>query len=628
MNSSNASFKNTSILSLGALGVVYGDIGTSPLYALREVFSGVSHAVPLNPANLFGVLSLIFWSLIMVVSIKYVVFVMRASNRGEGGIMALIALLQRSLGENHVYLKWLTFLAILGAAFFYGDSVITPAISVLSAVEGMELIAPELKDWVVPLTLVVVSVLFAFQKYGTASIGRLFGPVMLVWFTVLGVLGFSNIVQEPSVLQALSPHYALQFFLIAPGIAFFSLGAVVLAVTGAEALYADMGHFGSRPIRLAWSGVVLPALILSYFGQGALLLQQPEAIQNPFYLQAPAWALLPLVLLATVATVVASQAVISGAFSLTRQAIQLAFLPRMLVRHTSSQEQGQIYLPVVNWVLFVVVVALILGFGSSNALAAAYGIAVVGTMTITSVLVYFVSRYLWQWGLVRSWVMLSVFLMVDLLFLGANSIKIADGGWLPLLMAVGVFTVMVTWKQGREYLQERRTLNHQPLHAFVRNLTSKDDLVRVPGTAVFMTPSSNKVPYSLSLSMQHYACVHSRLVILYVRFSNEPYVLMGKRVTVERLAKGVYRVRVLFGFMDTPQLPETLRANIQKDWAQGDSNTTYVLGRETLLPTGDAPLAQWRKQLFVAMSRNNGSLASYFDLPPEQVLEMGVQVKF
>jgi KUP system potassium uptake protein len=538
--------------------------------------------------------------------------------------MALMALVQRH-ARNPAHGRALMLLGLFGAALFYGDGVITPAISVLSAVEGLEIATPVFKAWVVPITLGVLFGLFAVQKRGTARIGSLFGPITGVWFLVLAALGIVNILHEPRVLFALSPTYAVAFFLAHPGLAFLSLGAVVLAVTGAETLYADMGHFGRKPIRLAWVGLVLPALILNYFGQGALLLAHPEAIASPFYHLAPDWALYPLVALATAATVIASQAVISGAYSITHQAIQLGYAPRMRVQHTSHRERGQIYLPGVNWALFLAVVALVVSFGSSTNLAAAYGIAVTGTMIITTLLVYVVARRQWGWGPVRGGLILGAFLAVDLAFFGANLTKIADGGWFPLVFAAGVFLLMTTWKRGRELLKQRRDRDALPLAAFVESL-GQSDIPVIPGTAVYLTPHPDQVPHALLHSLKHFKSLHERVVILNVAFADLPFVPTHRRVQVEHLSGRFHRVQVRFGFMDKPDLTKTLRTCAGKGMPCESEETTFILGRETLIPKKHSDMVWWREQLFIALARNAGGPARYFGLPPNRVVELGAQV--
>ncbi|HEY3328307.1 MAG TPA: potassium transporter Kup [Novimethylophilus sp.] len=616
--------ERTAGLALAALGVVYGDIGTSPLYTIKEVFAGAHHPVPITPDNVLGILSLIFWSLIVVVSVKYVAFIMRADNKGEGGIMALMALVLRG-AEGKRYAPWLMLLGLFGAALFYGDGVITPAISVLSAVEGLEIATPALKPYVIPVTLLVLVALFFWQRKGTASVGALFGPVMILWFATLALLGVVNILHAPQVLQALNPLHAAGFMAGNPSLGFFALGAVVLAVTGTEALYADMGHFGRRPVQLAWFGLVLPALVLNYFGQGALLLTDPTGIQNPFYLLAPAWALYPLVALATVATVIASQAVISGAYSLTQQAMQLGYSPRLEVQHTSSEAQGQVYLPGINWVLLISVMALVLGFGSSTSMAAAYGIAVTGTMVITTILAFIVVRNLWGWNWLPGALVLGAFMVVDLAYFSANIVKIHDGGWFPLVFGLGVFLLMTTWKRGRQLLGARLVAEAMPLEPFVQNMAGSA-VPRVPGTAVFMTQNLDVVPHALLHSLKHYKALHERIVLLTVVSVDEPTVDDSRRVEVEPIDGQFSRLRVFYGFMDKPDLPQALEYCAAQGLAFDMLDTSFFLGRETLIPKAASEMSLWREKLFVAMFRNAGSAAAYFKLPPNRVVELGAQV--
>jgi len=613
-----------SVLALAALGVVYGDIGTSPLYTIKEIFAGAHHPVPITPDNILGILSLIFWSLIIVVTLKYVIFVMRADNRGEGGIMALMALVLHGAADRP-YAKLLMLLGLFGAALFYGDSVITPAISVLSAVEGLEIVTPAFKPYILPIALTVLVALFVMQKYGTSKIGKLFGPIMVLWFSCLGVLGVINIANSPQVLAALNPIYALQYFITDPVLGFFSLGASVLALTGAEALYADMGHFGRKPVQMAWFGLVLPGLVLNYYGQGALLLSHPEAIANPFYLLAPSWALLPMVILATAATVIASQAVISGTFSISQQAIQLGYAPRMEVQHTSGKEIGQIYLPGMNYALLIAVAVLVVGFGSSSKLAAAYGIAVTGTMVITTLLAFVVVRKSWGWGWTPSIAIAGAFLAVDFMYFSANLVKVHEGGWFPLLLGLGVFTLMLTWKQGRQLLYKRISTEAMPLMQFVENTDSLSSNP-IAGTAIFMTPNAEMTPHALLHSLKHYKSLHERVVILTVETLDFPYVEENQRVAVDRLNNHFYRVKVKFGFMDQPDLPKALEGCASHGLPLELMETSFFLGRETLIPKVGSEMALWRKKLFVTMFRNAGSAASYFKIPPNRVVELGAQV--
>ncbi|HEY8084313.1 MAG TPA: KUP/HAK/KT family potassium transporter, partial [Methylophilaceae bacterium] len=544
-------------LSLAALGVVYGDIGTSPLYTMHEVFAGSHHPVPVSTANVLGILSLILWSLIMVVTVKYVTIIMRADNRGEGGIMALIALASQQSTNRPRRLHFIMLVGILGACMFYADGMITPAISVLSAVEGLEIAAPMLSEMVIPVTLLVLFALFWSQRRGTGAMGKMFGPIMLVWFATLAVLGVHNVMMDTSVLRAFNPMYGVHFFTSNPKLGFISLGAVVLAVTGGEALYADMGHFGRIPIRIAWYTVVLPALVVNYFGQGALILHNPAALENSFYLMAPHWMLLPLVVLATLATVIASQAVISGAFSMSRQALQLGYLPRMLVQHTSDSHEGQIYLPRINWGLMIAVMGLVVGFKSSANLAAAYGIAVTGNMAITTVLSSLVFHKLWGWSWARTIVLTAIFLFIDLAFFSANLLKIFDGGWAPILIVIITFTLMTTWKRGRSMLHKRLESEAMALDMFIAAIGAHPP-TRVQGSAVFMTPNPNGVPHSLLHNLKHNKVLHEQVVIATVKFHEVPRMPQEERIVVEDMTNGFYRVTINYGFSDEPDLPRDL----------------------------------------------------------------------
>ena len=623
MNPPQPANSKPSALALGALGVVFGDIGTSPLYTMKEVFGG--HHLALTQGNVLGILSLVFWSLMLVVSLKYVSVMMRADNKGEGGILALLALAQGQapLGSR---IRWvLMSLGFLGASLFFGDSLITPAISVLSAVEGLEMGAPALHPFIVPLALGILVGLFVIQRHGTAVIGKLFGPVMLLWFTVLGLLGLLGILRNPQVLAALSPAYALHFF-AAHGVAgFLILGAVVLAITGAEALYADMGHFGRRPIQLVWFAYVLPALVLNYFGQGALLLASPEAVRNPFYMLAPEWALYPMVGLATVATVIASQAVISGAFSVTRQVIQMGYAPRLIIRHTSAAEAGQIYIPFVNWTLMVGVALLVLGFQSSSNLAAAYGIAVTGTFAIDTILVCMVMRVRWGLGLGATLAGMLTFLTIDLAFFSANAVKIPDGGWFPLAAAMLVFTLLVTWKRGREIVQQRLQETAQPLAPFVDVLLAHPP-IRVPGTAVFMTADAHGAPSAMLHNLKHNKVLHERVVILNVRHADVPYVAADRRLEMEKLAEGFYHVVVRYGFMDDIDIPQALsECSCGMQFELMD--TTFFFSRENLIPTRGAGMSLWREHLFATMARSAASPMTFFRIPANRVIELGTQIE-
>jgi KUP system potassium uptake protein len=610
-------------LTLAAVGVVYGDIGTSPLYAIKEVFNGPHHPVPIQAANVLGILSVVFWALMIIVSIKYLVFIMRADNKGEGGIMALIALVLREEKDRR-WAPFLTVLGLFGAALFYGDGMITPAISVLSAVEGLEVATPAFKPVVIPLTLIVIIALFFVQRRGTGSVGALFGPIMTAWFVTLAVLGIGGIAGHPQILEALNPAHAVRFLATHGTLGFLSLGAVVLAVTGAEALYADMGHFGRKPIRLAWSTLVLPALTLNYFGQGALLIANPATAKNPFYLLAPDWALYPLVGLATCATIIASQAVISGTFSITQQAMQLGFAPRMDVQHTSQHQKGQIYLPAINRALFVGVIALVLGFGSSTNLAAAYGIAVTLTMAIDTILAFFVARTLWRWGLPVSVALFGAFLLVDATFFGANLVKIIDGGWFPLVFGITVFVLMSTWKRGRGLLHTRMEADAIPLPEFVK--AAALDCAKVPGTAIFMTADVATVPHALLHSLKHYKSLHERVILLTAVTLDVPHVPHSQRAVVESINAQFYTVKMFFGFMDEPDLPEALEWCAEQGLRIDMMDTSFFVGRETLIPKLGSEMAYWREKVFVTMYRNASSVVAYFRLPPNRVVELGSQI--
>jgi len=626
MSHSDPTFKSSqAALALAALGVVYGDIGTSPLYAMKEVFAG-NHPIPITVANLYGSLSLFLWALIVVVSIKYVSFVMRADNRGEGGIMALIALALHDARERPRASRVILVLGVLGAAMFYGDGMVTPAISVLSAVEGLEIATPALKPFVIPITLAVLFGLFFVQRKGTASVGAFFGPVMLVWFGVLGAIGLANIVQMPTILKAIDPRYGIVFLLDNQAISFMAMGNVVLAVTGAEALYADMGHFGRRPIQVAWYGFVLPCLVLNYFGQGAAILGDAATAANPFYLSAPAWALYPLVGLATAATVIASQAVISGAYSVTRQAMQLGFVPRMEVQHTSEKEQGQIYLPGINWGLMLAVMILVLGFKSSNNLAAAYGIAVTGDMVITSLLAAYVAARVWKWGWTRAVALFACFLVVELVFLAANVLKIPDGGWFPLVAGVVVFVLMTTWKRGRQLMQARLQADAMDLRTFIGSIAYAPPAC-VPGTAVFMTSNPEGVPHAMLHNLMHNKVLHERVLLLNVQVHDVPYVPEVDRVEIHQLNGQFWQVIVRYGFKDEPDVPRALELCVGAGLPFDMMETSFFLGRETLIPRLHSHMPLWREKLFVAMFRNAGSATAFFKIPSNRVVELGTQVE-
>ncbi|HTI95287.1 MAG TPA: potassium transporter Kup [Rudaea sp.] len=611
-------------LALGTLGVVYGDIGTSPLYTMRETFTNGGVAV--TPENVLGVLSLVFWSLILVVSVKYAGFIMRADNKGEGGIMALTALAQRSVKSAVRARWWIAMLGLFGAALFFGDGVITPAMTVLSAVEGVEVAAPAVKHAIVPITVLIVLLLFAFQNRGTGKVGAVFGPIMAVWFVTLAALGLIEIAQHPLVLRALSPHYAVQFIAQNGWTAFFALGSVVLCITGAEALYADMGHFGRQPIRASWFGYVLPALVLNYFGQGALLIAEPAAVANPFYLLVPQALLYPMIGLATVAAVIASQAVISGAFSVAREAIQLGYLPRMEIRHTSTQTIGQIYLPWINRMLLVLIVAVVLGFRSSANLAAAYGIAVVGTMTIDSILVLFVFRNLWHWPWWRVVVVGGLFLFVDLSFLSGNLDKIETGGWLPLALGVVVFTVMSTWRRGRDLVLRELKQTGLALEPFIASLAEHPPL-RVPGTAVFLTANINAVPSALLHNLKHNKVLHERNVLLTVETLESPVAEYGERTEITALGHEFFRLTLRFGFAEDPDIPVALQSCSAKGIGFDMMDTTFFVSRESIVATDRAGMPLWRDRLFAFLARNASSATAFFRIPGNRLIELGTQVE-
>ena len=612
------------LLVLGAIGVVFGDIGTSPLYALKEVF-GSAHGMPLTEANVFGALSLVFWTLVVVVSSKYVALIMRADNHGEGGILALLALVVRLTRDSKRLRYVLGLLGVFGATLFYGDAVITPAISVLSAVEGMEVIAPQLHPFIVPVSLAVLIGLFLIQSHGTGTVGVFFGPITLLWFVTLAVLGVASIVETPGVLVAVQPIYAYRFFADHPLISFIALGAVVLAVTGTEALYADMGHFGRGPIRVAWVSVVWPALLANYFGQGALLLRRPEAVENPFYLLAPEWFLVPLVVLATCATVIASQAVISGAFSLTQQAIQLGLLPRMRITHTSAREGGQIYISTVNWLLLIGVVFLVLEFRSSSGLAAAYGMAVTGAMMVDTVLVGAVMVLLWRWPKPLAAVVVAALLAIDMTFFAANTLKFFAGGWLPLLIALALFALLTTWRRGRQLVIARKKERAIGRDAFIGLLG--DEIPRVPGTAVFLTGDRDIAPGALLHNLKHNKVLHERVVFLTVKVEDVPYVADADSADIKDLGRNFYRVLLRYGFMQQPDIPRALelcgRAGLPFEMME----TTFVLGRDTVIPTRLPGMAIWREHLFAWMTRNAASAKDFFRIPANRVIELGSQIE-
>ncbi|HWW01296.1 MAG TPA: potassium transporter Kup [Candidatus Acidoferrum sp.] len=627
MDSKPATGRYLAALTIGALGVVYGDIGTSPLYALRECFAG-SHALPPTHENVLGILSLIFWSLLLIVTVKYLTIILRATNRGEGGILALMALAfpKQSPGAGRRR-AMLIGLGVFGAALLYGDGMITPAISVLSAIEGLNVATPAFKDFVIPLTIVTLIGLFAAQSHGTGKVGAIFGPIMLVWFVALAALGIKGILQAPQVLLSLNPLHGLQFLLNSGWKGFVTLGAVFLAVTGAEALYADVGHFGARPIRIAWFSLVLPGLFLNYLGQGASVLRDPKSVENPFYLLAPHWALYPLVGLSTAATVIASQALISGAFSLTIQAIQLGYLPRMAVKHTSSLERGQIYIPHVNWALMVACIGLVLGFESSSNMASAYGIAVTLTMMSTTVLFYFAARRVWQWSALHAGFACGVFLVVETTFFAANLLKVLNGGWFPLAMGLVIFILMATWKKGRQLVWNKLRPASMPLEMFLDDIGDSKRVPRVPGTALFMTANPEGTPIALLHNLKHNKVLHQRNIILTILTDEVPQVSPAKRLEVEKLAVGFHRVIAHYGFMEEPNVPELLAAAPLDGEPVVLHKTTFFLSRETVVPNKSSSMPRWRQWIFALMARNAQSAGSFYRIPANRVVELGMQVE-
>jgi KUP system potassium uptake protein len=624
-------------LAVGALGVVFGDIGTSPLYALQTVFSIDQGAVHPSPGDVYGVISLVFWSITVVVSVKYLLFVLRADNEGEGGVLALAALLRRLTGGKGRRAGMLLLLGVFGASLFYGDSVITPAISVLSAVEGLKIVTPDLRHAVLPIGAVILAVLFVTQRWGTHRIGRVFGPVMIVWFVVLAVMGVPEIAAHPAILRGLSPTYIVSFVTAHPYTTFIAMGAVVLAITGAEALYADMGHFGRPPIRRAWFALVFPALTLNYLGQGALILHHPGAIQNPFYLLAPGWSRLPLVVLATFATVIASQAVISGAFSVSRQAVRLGFLPHLTIRQTSTRESGQIYVPAINWLLFAGVLLLMFGFRSSNKLATAYGVAVTGTLLITTVLFLVVARTSWRWPIWKLIVAGVVFGGTEAVFFAANLTKIAHGGWLPLSIATAIFLIMTTWQHGRETVTARRLELEGPLTDFLDEVHARQ-LARVPGTAVFPHLSKDTTPLALRANLAYNQVLHKQVIIVTFQPSTVPHIPMADRLTIDHLgdpADGIVHITARTGFQDAQDIPEILRAASSADAGVSEfdqldvdpETAFYFLSRISIQPGTDHVMARWRKRLFIFLAHNAASPAAYFHLPETRTVVMGSQIE-
>ncbi len=620
MSSSKSSL---AALTLGAIGVVYGDIGTSVLYAVKEVF-GSGH-VPFTHANVYGVLSIIFWTLTVIVSLKYVTLVLRADNGGEGGLIAMLALASQAVKDKPVLRQRLLVVGIFGTSLFYGDGVITPAISVLSAVEGLEVVSPNFRKAVLPLTLVILFVLFAVQKRGTGGIGKFFGPITLVWFATIALLGIYQIIDHPEILAALSPHHALRFMWEQPGITFIILGAVVLCVTGGEALYADMGHFGRKPIRLAWFSVVMPCLTINYFGQGALLLAEPEAVKNPFFNMAPDWLQLPLVGLATMATVIASQALISGAFSVTKQAIQLGYLPRLHIRHTSVKDTGQIYIPLVNWGLFVAIVLAVGLFKSSSNLASAYGIAVTLDMLITTILTFFVIRHGWRYPLLLCLLATGWFFVIDLAFFASNLLKLFEGGWFPLVIGGIVFTLMMTWKQGRALMAKAQAADAIELGSFL-DAVFFEPPTRVPGTAVFLTAETGSVPNALLHNLKHNKVLHEQNLFVTVRAHEVPWIGLDKRLEVEPLGHDCWQVIIHYGFKNDPDVPKALESLRGRGCELDPMTTSYFLSRELVVPSMGGGMAPWREKLFAQMHHNAGAAAEFLNLPNNAVIELGSKI--
>lgn len=623
--SANHNQSQLTSLTLGAIGVVFGDIGTSPLYALKEVFHS---GLKVDSFHVLGVLSLIFWSLTLVVTIKYATFIMRADNKGEGGIMALMVLALNGSKENPQKMRFIVTIGLLGASLFYGDSVITPAISVLSAVEGLQIIAPRLEHYILPITLSVLALLFIIQSKGTGKVGKMFSPVMCFWFSTLGILGLINIFKQPEVLQAINPYYALHLLYETGWKGFVIMGSVVLAITGAEALYADMGHFGLKPIRFAWFGFVFPALLLNYFGQGALLIHHPEAIENPFYLLAPDWAMYPLLILSTLATVIASQAVISGAFSVTRQAILLGYCPRMNIRHTSGDEMGQVYVPAVNWLLMVAVFILVLSFQSSSALASAYGIAVTGTMIVDTMLAFIVIQALWQWNQFTSFTFLSTFLVIDFLFLSSNSLKIPTGGWLPLAIGTVLFLILTTWIKGRELLSRNLDEKRVMFEELDERLQS-NRLQRVPGTAIYLAKNLRGVPQVLLHNLEHNHVLHEQMIVLSIVTKDIPYVDEDDRVKIRVFGENgkFFRVKMYFGFQEEQDVRRALQLCRNEGLIIDPKTVSFFVGSEKLSFRRRTPLAKWRRTLFQFLLHNSSSAIEYFKVPVDRVVELGIRIE-
>ncbi len=623
-NSSSSTRSGLAALTLGAVGVVYGDIGTSPLYALKEVFAH-GH-VPLTPQNIYGVLSLVFWTLTVVVSVKYVLLILRADNNGEGGLIAMLALASQAVKDRPALRSRLLMLGIFGTAIFFGDGVITPAITVLGAIEGLEVAAPGLHRYIVPVSLAVLTALFMVQRHGTASIGKFFGPVMVAWFIVLAILGLQHIADNPSILRALSPHYALVFLVGNPLVAFIALGSVVLCVTGAEALYADMGHFGKKPIRLAWFSLAMPALVLNYFGQGAMLLDQPDKVRNPFFEMAPTWALYPLIGLATCAAVIASQALITAAFSVTKQAIQLGYLPRLRIMHTSVKETGQVYVPFINWSLYLCIVLAVVTFGSSSKLASAYGIAVTIDMLITTTMTFFVIRYGWKYPWSLSFAATGFFFIVDFVYFSANVVKVFDGGWFPIVIGVVMFVLMMTWKQGRKLMHTRMREDAIDLRSFLESVFAHPP-ARVDGTAVFLVSDQGLTPNALLHNLKHNKVLHETNLFVTVKHHEVPWVGFNKRCDIEPLGHDCWQVTLHFGFKNDPDVPEALQLLAGRGVRIEEMETSYFLSRDIVIPSLGAGMAMWREKLFASMHHNASAAADFLSLPTNRVVELGSKVE-
>ena len=626
MNQIKAKNASMMALSLAALGVVFGDIGTSPLYAIREIFTISNNILALNESNMLGILSIIFWSLILIVSIKYITFIMRANNNGEGGIMALLSLANRNVKSKKKKII-IMFIGMLGACMFYADGMITPAISVLSAIEGIELITPTFHSFIVPITLIIIFLLFWMQNKGSSTVGIMFGPIMFIWFITLAVLGIYNIIQAPYVLNALNPIYAINFFNSQFSIAFITLGAVVLCVTGAESLYADMGHFGRNPIRITWFSFVFPALTLNYFGQGALILSDASNIKNPFYLMAPEWFTIPLVILATFATIIASQACITGAFSVSKQALQLGFIPRMRINHTSEDKEGQIYLPRINWILMIGVMSVVIIFQNSSALASAYGIAITLNMVIATILAGFVFLEVWKWGWLKTTIIISIFFVIDLIFFSANIIKVPDGGWFPLLIGGILLLLMTTWKKGRKLLYLKLKIDSMEINSFLKSM--KNDLRnRVKGTAIFLTPNPDGVPHSLLHNLKHNKVIHKNVVLLKIKFADYPHSNPQNLIEVEKLPHNFFKIIINYGFKDVTNLPRDLAKCSQYGIDINTTDTSYFIGKESLIIKPGANMNFLRKKIFVTLFRSAENITNQFHLPVNRVIELGSQVLF